>query len=165
MDLLGLINQMRGMGFFSGFEGTPSASDIANLSSTDIMNQIRQTYSIPGGDGSGVDLDPGMFSSFDMNQLLGGMQKTYSPQLESAGGSLSDSLAMAIGGKEGKQAYGGFAGSGAGQSFTQGARDVYGRKMGEELSNIEQQKAMWAESTDPTIQQWMDVGQTYSAPA
>ena len=160
MDLLGLINQMRGMGFFTGFEGTPSASDIAGLSGTDILNVVRQTYQVP----EDVELSPEMFSTFDMNKLLGGMQKTYSPQLEAASGSLSDSLAMAIGGKEGKQAFGGFAGSGSGQAFTQGARDVYGRKMGQELSNVDQQKAMWAESTDPTTSSWLDVGQTYSTP-
>ena len=45
-----------------------------------------------------------------------------------------------------------------------GARDVYGRKMGQELSNVDQQKAMWAESTDPTTSSWLDVGQTYSTP-
>ena len=84
MDLLGLINQMRGMGFFTGFEGTPSASDIAGLSGTDIMNVVRQTYQVP----EDVELTPEMFSTFDMNKLLGGMQKTYSPQLEAASGSL-----------------------------------------------------------------------------
>ena len=121
---------------------------------------VQQTYDIP----EGVELTPEMFSTFDMNKLLGGMQKTYSPQLESKAGSLSDSLAMAVSGKEGKRAFGGFAGSGGAQSFTQGAKDVYGRKMGEELGRIQEQKGIWSSSTDPILKSWMDVGQTYSSP-
>jgi hypothetical protein len=153
-----LIQQMQGMGF-SPYQ-TSGSSSLAGLTGSDIQSVIESTYDIP----EGIELDPEMFGTFDLSALAGGLQKTYSPRMDLATSSTSRDLESAISGKLGKKAIGSFAGSGQWGDYLTSARDVYGQKVGEILSEIERDKYIWGEGVGELLEGWTDVGETYSAP-
>ena len=61
-----------------------------------------------------------------------------------------------MGGKQGRQAFGGFAGSGQQGMFTQQAKDVYGKGMADVLGDVSQQRTQGMQSIQDIINQWRE---------
>ena len=96
-------------------------SDISSISPSSIEESLEGTY--------GGLLEESMFQGISPFMTQRAYGKTYSPLMQSQSGTLIGDLSAQLGGQQGKQAAGGFAGSGQLGRFTQQAKDVYGKGM------------------------------------
>ena len=122
---------------------------LANISPSQIATAMQTHYGIPG-----ENLPEHLFSGISTDILEQGLGKTYSPQIEAGGSSLLGQLQETLGGKQARQAYGGFAGSGQASRFKQGAKDVYGKGMSDVLSKVSQQRSQGLSNVQDVINQW-----------
>ena len=102
------------------------------------------------------DIPAHMFQGISSDLLSSGLAKTYSPQIGSHGQSMLGKLQQTVGGQQGRQAAGGFAGSGQQQQFAQSAKDVYGKGMSDVLAQTGQQRLSGLQNVQDIINQWRD---------
>lgn len=141
-----LLSQLSEYGLDPG-----SYMGISDFDPTDISSAFQTEFGLTQS-----DIPPGLFQGITRNALLGGLGKTYSPAIEAHGTSLLHGLRGSLSGKEGKQAYGGFAGSGQQKQYTQGARDVYGKEMSKVLSETGLQRTRSLQSVQDIVNQWVE---------
>ena len=150
-----LLSQLDALGLSSGnwSPGGQQSSfmDIANISPEQITESLTSQFGL-----SADDLNPSLFQSISSDLLKTGLGKTYRPQIEAKGGALLTDLQKQLSGKSGRQAFGGFAGSGQSQQFTEGAKDVYGQGMSSILAASGQQRAQGLQSVQDIINQWVE---------
>tara|TARA_R100000781_G_scaffold112855_1_gene80508 strand:+ start:203 stop:676 length:474 start_codon:yes stop_codon:yes gene_type:complete len=132
-----------GLGLDGGFSG------ISSLDTTQISQALQSQYGL-----SSSQLPISLFQPISRDLLRGTMPGTYTPQIEATGGTLLNKLQESIGGVKGRQAYGGFAGSGQQQQFLGEARDVYGKGMTDVLTQTGQQRAQSLGQIQDLINQW-----------
>ena len=125
--------------------------DLANINPADIAGHLQTYYGM-----SEENLPPHLFQGISSDVLQAGLGKTYSPQIQAGGSSLLSNLQQTLGGQQGKQAMGGFAGSGQASRFQQGAKDVYGKGMSDVLTKVGSQRAQGLQSVQDIINQWKD---------
>ena len=92
----------------------------------------------------GIDpslLPSSLFSKITPGMTAGAYGKTYSPLMQAKQQPLLQDLMSTMGGRQSRQAFGGFAGSGQAQDFTAGAKDVYGKGMTDVLTDVSSAKA------------------------
>ncbi len=142
-----ILGQLSGMGFGEDIQ----YSDISQLLPENISGTLRSFYGLEQ-----EDLPAHMFQGISEDLLQQGLARTYSPQVQSRGASLSGDLASMLGGQKGQQAFGGFAGSGQAQKFGAQARDVYGKGMSEVLAQTGQQQMKGLTGIQDMINQWRD---------
>ena len=141
-----ILSQLGQMGL-----GTSTLGGIAGFDPSAISKGLSQTYDI-----SEKDLPSSLFQGISAGTLEGGMAKTFSPMIEATGESLLGKLTQQVGGKAGRQAFGGFAGSGQQGAFTQQAKDVYGKGMTDVLGQVSQQRTQGLQSIQDMINQWRE---------
>ena len=141
-----ILGQLTEMGITS--EGT-AYSDLSDVSPSQISSGLQSYFDL-----GGEDLPAHMFQGISSDLLQAGLGKTYSPMVEASGSSLLSKLQGQMGGKEAKQAYGGFAGSGGQQQFATGAKDVYGKGMADVLSKTGEQRARGLQGIQDIVNQW-----------
>ena len=138
-----IIQQLQQLGLnVSGY------SDISTLNPEQIAGGLQSTYNL-----TGQDLPAGLFQSISPELLAGGLGKTYAPQMEAGGQSLLGNLRQQYS-SQGSKAFGGFAGSGQQQAFTQSAKDVYGKGMTDVLAQTGQQRLSGLQNVQDIINQW-----------
>ena len=140
-DILSQLQQM-------GIGGT-SYGGIAGITPEQIAGGLQSTYGL-----TAEDLPSSMFQGITQGALGAGLGKTYAPQIQAGSSSLISKLQESLGGKVGRKAMGGFAGSGQGQTFTQGAKDVYGKGMSDVLGQAGQQRMTGLSNIQDMINQW-----------
>ena len=143
-----ILSQLTDMNILEQGQGW---GDIADVSPASIAGALQNYYGI-----TSENLPPHLFQGISSDILQQGLQKTYSPQKEATGQTLLTNLQSTMGGQKGKQAIGGFAGSGQASRFQQGARDVYGKEMAGALSQVGQQRIQGLQSVQDIINQWRE---------
>lgn len=141
-DILSQLQQM-------GIGGVSSYGGLSQLTPEMIQSGLSSEYGIASG-----DLPSAMFPGISQEMLAGGRASTYSPMIEATGASLLGGLTKEMGGQAGRQAAGGFAGSGQQSQYTQQARDVYGKGMTDILAQSSQQRGQSLSSIQDLINQW-----------
>ena len=144
-----ILGQLGDMGFGTG--GQLGYEDISTLTPENIAGNLRSYFNL-----GQADLPAHMFQGISSDLLQQGLGKTYSPQIQAGGSSLLSNLQQTLGGQQGKQAMGGFAGSGQASRFQQGAKDVYGKGMSDVLTKVGSQRAQGLQSVQDIINQWKD---------
>tara|TARA_R100000988_G_scaffold85377_1_gene48252 strand:- start:228 stop:701 length:474 start_codon:yes stop_codon:yes gene_type:complete len=145
MNIQQILAQLSGMGFDGDFSNITSLS---NLTSTDIMNQMEQTYDVQGM------LSPDMFQTLNPNLLSSTLRKSYSPVIEASNQSLLGDLINKTQGQRGVTAAGGFSGSGGFQDFSSEAKDVYGKKALDAFQMPYQKQQQALSSIGNILQDW-----------
>ena len=143
-----ILGQLTDMGITS--QGT-AYSDLSDIGAPQIASGLQSYFDLEG-----EDLPAHMFQGISSDLLQAGLGKTYSPMLEASGGSLLSKLQGQMGGKEAREAYGGFAGSGGQRQFATGAKDVYGKGMADVLSRTGEQRAKGLQGIQDVINQWRE---------
>ena len=143
-----ILSQLLEMGITS--KGT-GYSDLSDVSPSQISSGLQSYFDLEGD-----ELPAHMFQGISSDLLQAGMGKTYSPTLEASGGSLLSKLQGQMGGKEARQAYGGFAGGVGQKRFATGARDVYGKGMADVLTSTGEQRAKGLQGIQDIVNQWRE---------
>ena len=141
-----IMSQLQDMGM-----NVDNWSDIANIGQSSIASSLQDYYGIEE-----ENLPPHLFQGISSDILRQGLSKTYSPQMQAGGASLLTGLQESMGGKTARQAMGGFAGSGQGMQFQQGARDVYGKGMSDVLAKAGTQRMQGLQNVQDIINQWRE---------
>ena len=141
-----ILSQLQGMGLDVGSYG-----GISGIDPNQISKALSQSYDIEE-----KDLPSSMFQQIGSSTLAGGLAKTYTPMMQATGSDLTSKLTAQMGGKQGRQAFGGFAGSGQQGMFTQSAKDVYGKGMSDVLGQVSQQRTQGLSSIQDIINQWRE---------
>jgi len=149
MTIQDIMAKLSGMGL-----ATDTFSDISNISQDDIWAALSGTY--------GDMLQPSMFQQLSPFMAQRAYGKTYSPLMQSQGSTLLGDLSAQLGGQKGKQAAGGFAGSGQLGQFTKQAKDVYGRGMTDVLGQRAAGTQQGLQSIYDVIQSWETAAQELS---
>lgn len=153
-DIIGELTDL-GFGQWAG-EGEQQQStlgygDIANITPAQIASNLQSYYGLEE-----EMLPAHLFQGVSQDVLQQGLGKTYSPQIEAGGASLLTDLQQKLSGKEGRFALGGFSGSGQGQKYLQGAKDVYGKGMTDVLSKTSQQRTHGLQAVQDVLNQWRE---------
>jgi len=147
-DILGTLE---GMGFNWGGQAGGNYMGISEISPSQIASTLRSYYDL--GDEA---LPSHMFEGISSDILKSGLASTYAPQVRAGGQSLLADLQKSTYGKVGKQAAGGFAGSGQQKMYSQGVKDVYGKGMSDVLAQTGQQQLSGLQNVQDIISQWRD---------
>ena len=140
-----IMQQLQGMGLGTG----GGFMDIGQLDPSQISQALQGQYGLSAG-----QLPSSLFQPLSSDLLKGGLAGTYAPQVEATGQTLLSKMLTSAGGMQGRQASGGFAGSGQQQQFTGGIKDVYGKGMTDVLTRTGQQRAQSLKSVQDMINQW-----------
>ena len=140
-----IMAQLQGM----GIDLTGGFSGISGIAPSQVSQSLQTQYGLTPG-----QLPTSLFQPISGELLKGTMASTYSPQIEATGQTLLDKMLKSAGGTQGKQAFGGFAGSGQQQQFTGGIKDVYGKGMTDVLTQTGQQRGQSLQSIQDMINQW-----------
>lgn len=152
MTIQDIMNQIGALGISEYGEEHPwSYEDISNIQGNQIQTALEQMFNIPGM------LSETMFQPISPLALGQTYGKAYSPMVETAGGVHSQNLMDKLGGKKAREAYGGFAGSGQQQRFTEGAKDVYGKEMSGVLSDVGRTRTSAISGVSSLISDWKDL--------
>ena len=140
-----IVQQLQGMGVSvsGGFSG------ISSIDPSQVSGALQTQY--------GLDpslLPTSLFQPISEDLLRGTMASTYTPQIEATGSSLLSNMQQLLTGTQGRQAYGGVAGSGQQSQFVQGARDVYGKGMTDVLTQTGQQRGQSLQAIQDLVNQW-----------
>ena len=163
--LQNILQQLQNLGLGGGYY-TPGGGQTANFMGIgNITPQQIQEALISQYDMNPQDLNPAMFSSISSGLLESSLGKSYRPQIEAKGQSLLSNLQGALGGKVGKRAVGGFAGSGQGKKYRQQAKDIYGQGMTDVLATTGQHQLQGLEGIQSTIDQWLDTASEIKGPS
>ena len=140
-----IMQQLQGMGLDvgGGFGG------IGGLGASEISQALQGQYGL-----TSQQLPSSLFQPISEGLLKGGLASTYSPQIASTGQTLMNKMLTQTQGQAGKQAFGGFAGSGQQQQFAGQAKDVYGKEMTDVLTATGQQRAQSLKGVQDMINQW-----------
>ena len=141
-DIMAQLQQM-GLSTGGGFGG------IGGLGASEISQALQGQYGLTEG-----QLPSSLFQPISSELIKGGLSSTYSPQIEATGQTLLDKMLTQTQGQAGKQAFGGFAGSGQQQQFAGQAKDVYGKGMTDVLSSTGRQRAQSLKGVQDMINQW-----------
>lgn len=141
-DIMQQLQQM-GLSTAGGLTG------IGQLNPSEISQALQGQYGLSAG-----QLPSSLFQPISSEMLQGGLAGTYAPQVEATGQTLLSKMLASSQGKQGRQAFGGFAGSGQQQQFTGDIKDVYGKGMTDVLSKTGQQRAQSLKSVQDMINQW-----------
>ena len=108
---------------------------------------------------TGQTITPSMVASLTPQMMEASQAQTYQPYIQQGTQNLLTDLIGGIGGKQGIQAAGGFAGTaGYGQQVAQ-ARDVYGKGAIDVLGNVSHMRAQGAQSVQDIISSWREMMQ------
>ena len=118
-----------------GIDTQGGYAGISNISPEQMASAFQSKYGL-----SASQLPSSLFQRISPDILKAGLTSTYSPMIETTGQNLLGSMLDSMAGKEGRQAAGGFAGSGQQQQFVSGIRDVYGKGMTVILAQTVQQR-------------------------
>ena len=118
-----------------GIDTQGGYAGISNISPEQMASAFQSKYGL-----SASQLPSSLFQRISPDILKAGLTSTYSPMIETTGQNLLGSMLDSMAGKEGRQAAGGFAGSGQQQQFVSGIRDVYGKGMTDILAQTGQQR-------------------------
>ena len=141
-----ILAQLQNMGI-----SADSYGGISGITPQEIQSGLSGAFGV-----SSSDLPSSMFTSIGSDVLKGGMAGTYSPMIEATGASLLGGLTQSMGGQEGRQAAGGFAGSGQQSRFQQQAKDVYGKGMTDVLGQSAGQRTQSLQSVMDIINKWKE---------
>ena len=135
--------QSLGINVSGGFTG------LSDISGSHISQALQGQYGL-----TSQQLPSSMFQGISSDLIKGGLAGTYSPQVQATGQTLMDKMLTQVQGKAGKQAFGGFAGSGQQQQYAGGIKDVYGKGMTDVLAKTGQQRAQSLKGVQDMINQW-----------
>ena len=141
-DIMAQLQSM-GLNITGGFGG------ISGYGAGDISGALQQQYGL-----TSEQLPSSMFQPISSEWIKGALPGTYSPQIEATGQTLLGDMLTGMSGQKGKQAFGGFAGSGQQQQYASGIKDVYGKGMTDILTKTGQQRAQSLKSIQDVINQW-----------
>ena len=146
-----ILSQLQGLGFGGSFSSPLTFGDISGIIPAEIQQAMQSSFDLSPG-----DLSPGMFQPIGQGLLSGALGKTYSPFLQATSQNLVGDLIQKMSGKTGKQAGGGFAGSGQFQRFTSGAKDVYGKGMAGALVGTQEKQTKSLQNIQDIINAWRE---------
>ena len=141
-----ILTQLSGMGF-----GTETYMGIGDIDPQTISTKLKDYFQLDT-----ADIPAHMFQGISSDVLRSGLASSYSPQIEASGASMLGKLQETLGGEQAAQAYGGFAGSGQQQAYTQSAKDVYGKGMSDVLAQTGQQQIQGLQNVQDIMNQWRD---------
>ena len=126
--------------------GLSNISQLPGLSPQDISGRVAPMFGLQSS-----QLPGHLFPSISQQDITGMYGKTYSPLIESSGQTYLDKM-LQYQAKNAPGAYGGFAGSGQQNLFTQGAK-------------AGGQRLQARKGVSDTLNRWFDIGQQYSSSA
>ena len=141
-DILTQLEDM-GINVGGGFSGIPS------IDPTQVSGALGSQYGLDPS-----QLPSSLFQRISPDLVKGTSASTYTPQIESTGSTLLSNMELLLGGTQGRQAAGGFAGSGQQSEFVQGAKDVYGKGMTDVLTQTGQQRGQSLQAIQDLVNQW-----------
>ena len=140
-----IMQQLQGMGLNIG----GGFGSIGGFDPSQISQALQGQYGL-----TSQQLPSSLFRPISEGLLKGGLASTYSPQVESTGQTLIDKMLTQTQGQAGKQAFGGFSGSGQQQRFAGQAKDVYGKGMTDVLAQTGRQRSQSLQGIQDMINQW-----------
>ena len=140
-DIVGQLSQL-------GID-TQGFSGLSQLGPQQIATALQGQFGL-----SGSQLPSSLFQPISEELIKGSLASTYSPQVQATGQTLVDKMLQSGQGQMGRQAAGGFAGSGQQQQFASGIKDVYGKGMTDVLTKTGQQRTQSLSSIQDLINQW-----------
>ena len=126
-------------------------SGLTSVSPQEIASGLAGTY--------GIDpslLPSSLFTGVTPQLMQGTLGKTYSPLMQAKQQPLLQDLISNVGGQKGKQAFGGFAGSGQATDYLTQAKDVYGKGMTDVLTDVGTAVSSSEQNIIDLINSWKD---------
>ena len=149
MSIQQLQAQLEQMGISGGFGAT----------SGDIASQLTQHYGLEG-----TPLTSALFQEINPNLVKSASIGAYSPLIQHKQGAITTDLIKSLSGGDVKKSYGGFAGTGGVTQARQGARDVYGRGMGEAIGQARAAQTHALQTLQNILGQWKETAQSFVGP-
>ena len=136
-----------------GVSGT-SYGGLSSLGPESIASGLATKY--------GIDksmLPSTLFQGISPGMMQGTYGKTYSPLIQAKQTPLLQGLTSGIEGLKGRQAMGGFAGSGQAKDYQTGVKDVYGQGMTDVLSDVRSSMGSSEQNIIDLINSWKQTAQ------
>ena len=144
-----ILQQLQQMGLLQSQQGY---YDIAGIDPGQISSSLASTYGLEPS-----DIPSHLFQGIPLDFLQAGVQKTYSPLLQSKTSSLLDNLYTSLSGKGAKTAAGGLApGARSWGRHKRKARDVFGGEAATMLSGIGESRAAGLQNIQDMINQYRE---------
>ena len=147
MTIQDIMTQLQSYGL-----GEDAYSNITDISGQQIDQALSSMFDLGTS-----DLDWDMFQTISPTSLQQPYGKTYRPLMEASGQSFAENLITSMSSKVGKQAAGGFAGSGQHGRYQQNVRDVYGKEMSKVLSQAGKARTDSLSGISDLISSWKDL--------
>ena len=147
MTIQDIMTQLQSYGL-----GEDAYSNITDISGQQIDQALSAMFTLDP-----PDLDWDMFQTISPASLQQTYGKTYRPLMEASGQSFAENLITSMSNKVGKQAAGGFAGSGQHGRYQQNVRDVYGKEMSKVLSEAGKSRTASLSGISDLISSWKDL--------
>tara|TARA_R100001443_G_scaffold117084_2_gene139853 strand:- start:3559 stop:4029 length:471 start_codon:yes stop_codon:yes gene_type:complete len=147
MTIEDLLSQIRGYG---GALGSYELSDLHQIQQSDISSAMNTMFGLAGDD----MLDDSMFQTISPLSLSQTYGKSFSPLVEAGGQKYLQDLISQTSGIKAKKASGGFAGSGQHSQYQESARDVYGKGMGDVLSQAGKGRTQGIQNISDIVSSW-----------
>ena len=136
-----------------GVSGT-SYGGLSSLSPESIASGLASIYDIDKS-----LLPSNLFQGIAPGMMQGSYGKTYSPLIQAKQAPLLQGLTSGIEGLKGRQALGGFAGSGQARDYQAGVKDVYGKGMTNILSDVSSSIGSSEQNIIDLINSWKQTAQ------
>ena len=152
MSIQQLLAQLEGM----GLGGTGFGS-----SGQDVATQLGEQYGLIDEQGTNM-LTQQMFQGINPELMKSASIGAYSPLFQQKQSSMLPQLMAKLGGQQARKAHGGFAGTGGSQMAEQQVRDVYGKGMGDVLTQAMGAKTQSLGTIQDIINQWQQTAQSFT---
>ena len=110
----------------------------------------------------GIDqslLPEGLFTGITPGMIQQTYGKTYSPIIQAKQPTMIDAFIQSIGGQKGRQAHGGFGGSGDWIKYKEAAKDVYGKGMTDVITGIGASRSQGFQNIFDLMSGWQGTAQ------
>ena len=140
----------------TGYGGNLSSYELGTLheiEQSDISTAMNEMFGLTGDN----MLDESMFQTISPLSLSQTYGKSFSPLVEAGGQKNLQDLISQTGGIKAKKASGGFAGSGQHSQYQESARDVYGKGVGDVLSQAGKGRTQGIQNVSDIVSSWRNL--------
>ena len=155
MSIQQLMAQLQGMGL-------DTSQGLGGITGSQVSESLAGQYNLFDETTGTSMLTPEMFQTLSPSLLKSASMGAYSPLFQQKQSSMIPQLMSQLGGQQAKKAFGGFASSGGAQMQQAQAKDVYGKGMGDVLSQAMGAKTQSLGTLQDIINQWQQTAQSFT---
>ena len=149
MSIQQLLAQLGGMGL-------DTSQGLGGITGSQVSESLGGQY------GVSEFLTPQMFQQLNPELLKSASMGAYSPLFQQKQSDMIPQLMSQLGGQQAKKAFGGFASSGGAQMQQAQAKDVYGKGMGDVLTQAMGAKTQSLGTIQDIVNQWQQTAQSFT---